>query len=238
VQVTVDRRNSLPARPGPGRDRAAAGPGHLRALRTPHDRAPPHPPRHRGPRLPMPEPLHPGRWATLLNHARWQPSTPTRCAAGTSNAPATAPTSTAAATWPSPPGKRYQDASAAASQLEDRATLCAGQPGVKRQILGEGEGVVQAGNVGVVPGLVYEHGTPRRSEWQRIGQGLSWLGCARRRHVFGNREANDLVDPVQFVWCSRWRTGSGTCYGRERDGNYVRRRTSMPRPGTVCPMTG
>ena len=39
------------------------------------------------------------------------PSTPTRCAAGTSNAPATAPTPTAAATWPSPPTTRLVAAS-------------------------------------------------------------------------------------------------------------------------------
>jgi hypothetical protein len=49
-------------------------------------------------------------------------------------------------------GKRDQDASAAASQLEDRSTLGIGQPGVKRQIVGERESVVQAGKVGVVPG--------------------------------------------------------------------------------------
>ena len=48
-------------RPRPRRVRAAAGPGHLRALRTPDDGALPHPPRRRSPRLPMHEPLHPRR---------------------------------------------------------------------------------------------------------------------------------------------------------------------------------
>ena len=43
-------------RPRPRRARAAAGPGHLRALRAADDRALPHPPRRRGPRLPMHEP--------------------------------------------------------------------------------------------------------------------------------------------------------------------------------------
>ena len=57
-------------RPRPRRHRPAAGPGHLRALRAAHDGALPHPPRHRGPRLPMHEPLHPRRRATLPNHPR------------------------------------------------------------------------------------------------------------------------------------------------------------------------
>ena len=48
-------------RPRPRGHRAAAGPGHLRALRTPDDGALPHPPRRRSPRLPMHEPLHPRR---------------------------------------------------------------------------------------------------------------------------------------------------------------------------------
>ena len=122
-------------RPRPRRHRPAAGPGHLRALRTADDGALPHPPRHRGPRLPMHEPLHPRRRATLPSHPRRHrrrrrrprccstpsprsrsrspspcrpnstpaPPKPTRCAASTSNAPATAPTWPAAATWPSTP---------------------------------------------------------------------------------------------------------------------------------------
>ena len=57
-------------RPRPRGHRAAAGPGHLRALRTPDDGALPHPPRRRSPRLPMHEPLHPRRRATLPNRAR------------------------------------------------------------------------------------------------------------------------------------------------------------------------
>ena len=57
-----DRARRRPRRrPRPRRDRAAAGPGHLRALRAADDGALPHPPRRRGPRLPVPEPLHPGR---------------------------------------------------------------------------------------------------------------------------------------------------------------------------------
>ena len=76
-------------RPRPGRNRAAAGPGHLRALRPAHDGALPHPPRRRGPRLPMHESLHPRRCATLPNRARRQSSTPPSAACCSTPSPRT-----------------------------------------------------------------------------------------------------------------------------------------------------
>ena len=56
--------------PRPGRNRPAAGPGDMRALWAADERALPHPPRRRSPRLPMHESLHPGGRVTLPNRAR------------------------------------------------------------------------------------------------------------------------------------------------------------------------
>ena len=85
-----DRARRRPRRrPRPRGHRAAAGPGHLRALRTPDDGALPHPPRRRGPRLPMHEPLHPRRRAHAAKPCPAAPSTPPSAACCSTPSPRT-----------------------------------------------------------------------------------------------------------------------------------------------------
>ncbi len=74
-------------RPSPRRTRAAARPGHLRPLRQPDDRALPHPPRRRGPRLPL-------QPRTGIEHGHR--------AARPSPAPASTPPSASCCSTPSP----------------------------------------------------------------------------------------------------------------------------------------